>query len=258
MGKKVRFACCFCFSKPNLTLVALLSWVLTDGIEWGRGERSVSAFAFLFCPCTHLTFCLCEYLWPAGLVRRHVRRDHLLLQRGHLWTASFVLWRKHLQAAGLVLRREHLRPAGLLLWREHLRPASLILRRGQPPPPAQAHAGVRRCHPARAPAGVPPRPPVQLAQASRITALGSNLGEHFLILFSLSFSDSISVFCKCCGRQNKVMVVVVAVALVLQLKHLRSTCPVLRCLHLPPAGLVFRCDHLRPAGSRPRAPIYVK
>merc|ERR1711966_523444 len=143
---------------------------------------------------------------------------------------------------GPVLRCEHLRPAGLLR-REHLLPAGLILRRGQPPPPAQAHAAGRRCHPVRAPAGVPPRPPVQLAQARRITALGSNLGEHFLILFSLSFSDSISVFCKCCGRQNKVMVVVVAVALVLQLKHLRSTCPVLRPASSSDVTTSGRLDH---------------
>ena len=58
---------------------------------------------------------------------------------------------------------------------------------------------------------------MQLAQASRIIALGSNLGEHFLILFSLSFFVSISVFFKCCGRQNKVVAVVVVVVVVVAL-----------------------------------------
>ena len=86
MGKKVIFAGRFCFSKPNLTLVALSSWVSTGGIELGRGEQSVSASVFLFCPCTHLTFRLREHLWPAGLVLQHdhVRRYRLLLQREHL------------------------------------------------------------------------------------------------------------------------------------------------------------------------------
>ena len=123
---------------------------------------------------------------------------------------------------------------------------------------AQAHAGVWPCPPARAPAGARPLPLVQLAQADRNMASGSNFGKYFLILSSFSFSFSISVFCECCGRKNEFMVVAVAVSLVFQRKHLLLACPDLHRKHLRPAGLVFQCDRLRLAGSRPRDPTFGK
>ena len=47
MGKKARFAGCFCSSNLNLTLVALSSWVSTGTIEWESGKQSVTASVFL-------------------------------------------------------------------------------------------------------------------------------------------------------------------------------------------------------------------
>ena len=52
---------------------------MVQKVTLGRGEQSVSASVFPFCPRPHLTFRLREHLWPAGLVRKHVRRDRLLL-----------------------------------------------------------------------------------------------------------------------------------------------------------------------------------
>ena len=46
--------------------------VMVQKVILGRGEQSASAYVFLFCPRTHLTFRLREHLWPVGLVRKHV------------------------------------------------------------------------------------------------------------------------------------------------------------------------------------------